>query len=65
MAFKENLKKKILTNRLSRTVCQSIGSPDSTRKIDKESMRKVPLFSRKEETWNSISESSNLGLEKS
>ncbi len=45
MAFKENLKKKILTNRLSRTVCQSIGSPDSTRKIDKESMRKLLALS--------------------
>ena len=45
MSFKENLKKKILTNRLSSTVCQSIGSPDSTRKIDKESMRKLLALS--------------------
>ena len=45
MSFKENPKKKILTNRLSRTVCQSIGSPDSTRKIDKESMRKLLALS--------------------
>jgi hypothetical protein len=41
MAFRENLKKKILTNRLSQTVCQSIGSPGSVKKIDKESMRKL------------------------
>lgn len=45
MALKENLKKKILTERLSRTVCQSIGSPGSTRKIDKESMRKLLALS--------------------
>ena len=45
MAFKENLKKKILTDRLSRTICQSIGSPGSTRKIDKESMRKLLALS--------------------
>jgi hypothetical protein len=41
VAFKENLKKKILTDRLSQTVCQSIGSPGSMQKIDKESMRKL------------------------
>ncbi len=45
MSFKENLKKKLLMNRLSSTVCQSIGSPDSTRKIDKESMRKLLALS--------------------
>ena len=41
MAFKENLKKKILTNRLSRTVSRSIGSSGSIKNIDKESMRKL------------------------
>ena len=45
MSFKENLKKKILMDRLSRTVRLSIGSPDSTRKIDKESMRKLLALS--------------------
>jgi hypothetical protein len=41
MAFKENLKKKILMDGLSRTVCQSIGSPGSTQKTDKESMQTI------------------------
>lgn len=46
MSFKENLKKKLLTDRLSSTVCQSIGgSPESMRKIDKESMRKLLALS--------------------
>jgi len=41
MSLKENLKKKILIDRLTRTVSLSIGSPGSTRKIDKENMRKL------------------------
>jgi len=41
MSLKENLKKKILIDRLSRIVAQSIGSPGSARKIDKENMRKL------------------------
>ena len=36
MSLKENLKKKILIDTLSRTVFRSIGPPGSSRKIDKE-----------------------------
>jgi hypothetical protein len=39
VSFKENLKKKMLIDTLSRTVCRSIGSPGTSRKIDKEAMR--------------------------
>lgn len=45
MSFKENLRKKILINSLSRTVSQSVGSPGGQRKIDKENMRKLISFS--------------------
>jgi hypothetical protein len=41
MSLKENLRKKILIDRISRTVAQSIGAPGSTRKIDKDNMRKL------------------------
>ena len=41
MSLKENLKRKILIDRLTRTVSLSIGVPGSTRKIDKESMRRL------------------------
>jgi len=45
MSFKENLRKKMLIDRLSRTVSQSIGSSGRPRKIDKENMRKLLSFS--------------------
>jgi hypothetical protein len=41
MSLKENLKKKMLIDRLSGTVSQSIGPLGSSRKIDKENMRKL------------------------
>lgn len=41
MSFKENLKKKILIDRLSKTVSPTIGSPEKHRKVDKETMRKL------------------------
>jgi hypothetical protein len=41
MSFIENLKQKILIDRLSRTVSQSVGAPGVSRKIDKETMRKL------------------------
>ena len=45
MSFKENLKKKLLINTLSRTVCRSIGSPGTSLKIDKEAMRRLMTLS--------------------
>jgi len=45
MSFKENLKKKMLIDHLSRTVSQSIGSSGQPRKIDEENMRKLLSFS--------------------
>ena len=41
MSFKENLKKKILIDRLSKIVSPTIGSPERHRKVDKETMRKL------------------------
>jgi hypothetical protein len=41
MSFKENLLKKISIQRLSRKVMESMGPPDSGRKIDKEAMREL------------------------
>jgi len=41
MSFKENLKKKMLIDTLSRTVSQSIGSPERPLKVDKETMRRL------------------------
>jgi len=41
MSFKENLLKKIKIDRMSKLVLNSIGTPDSGRKIDKETMRKL------------------------
>ena len=41
MSFKENLKKKMLIDRLSKTVSQSIGSPGRPWKLDKETMRRL------------------------
>ncbi len=41
MSFKENLRKKMLIDRLARTVSLSIGSPGSYRRVDKETMRKL------------------------
>jgi hypothetical protein len=41
MSFKENLKKKMLIDTLSRTVSQSIGSPERPWKVDKEAMRRL------------------------
>jgi len=44
MSLKENLKKKILIDRLSKAVSESIGPPGGSRKIDKENMRKLLSF---------------------
>jgi hypothetical protein len=41
MSFKENLKKKMLIDSLSKTVSPSIGSPGRSRKVDKATMRKL------------------------
>lgn len=41
MAFIENLKNKILIDTLSRTVSHSVGAPGISRKIDKETMRRL------------------------
>jgi hypothetical protein len=41
MSLKENLKKKILIDGLSRKISLTVGPPDSKRKVDKESMRKL------------------------
>lgn len=41
MSLKENLKKKILLDSLSRTVLQSTGLPGRPRKVDKENMRRL------------------------
>jgi transposase InsO family protein len=41
MSFKENLKKKMLIDTLSRTVSESIGSPERPWKVDKETMRRL------------------------
>lgn len=41
MSFKENLKKKMLIDSLSKTVSPSIGSPGRSRKVDKVTMRKL------------------------
>ena len=41
MSFIENLKQKVLIDRLSRTVSQSVGAPGVSRKIDKETMRRL------------------------
>ena len=41
MSFKDNLKTKMLIDRISKTVSQSIGSPGSPRKVDKKTMRRL------------------------
>jgi hypothetical protein len=41
MSFKENLKKKMLIDSLSKSVSQSIGSPGRPWKLDKETMRRL------------------------
>ena len=41
MSFKENLKKKMLIDRLSKTVSPTIGSSEKHRKVDKETMRRL------------------------
>lgn len=41
MSFKENLLKKIKIDKLTEKVLNSIGPPDSGRKVDKETMRKM------------------------
>ncbi|MBE9582313.1 MAG: hypothetical protein IMF18_11930 [Proteobacteria bacterium] len=45
MSFKENLKKKILIDRISRTVSLSVGPSGVSRKVDKESMRRLLALS--------------------
>jgi hypothetical protein len=46
MSFKENLLKKIRIDRMAGIVLDSIGPPDSGRKIDKETMRRMIEMSR-------------------
>jgi hypothetical protein len=41
MSFKENLKRKILIDSLTRTASQSVGAPGVSRKVDKETIRKL------------------------
>ena len=41
MSFKENLKKKILIDSLTRTASVSIGAPGRSRKVDKETIRRL------------------------
>jgi hypothetical protein len=41
MSFKENLRKKMLIDSLSKTVSLSIGSPGRSRKVDKATMRRL------------------------
>lgn len=41
MSFKENLRKKILIDRLLKTVSPSIGTPGRSRKVDKATMRQL------------------------
>lgn len=41
MSFKENLKRKMLIDTLSRTASVSIGAPGISRRVDKETMRKL------------------------
>lgn len=45
MSFKENLLKKISIQRLSKKVTESMGLPDSGRKIDKQAMRELLAMS--------------------
>lgn len=45
MSLKENLRKKILINTLSKTTSQSIGLPGKPRKLDKETMRRLLALS--------------------
>jgi hypothetical protein len=45
VSFKENLKKKIMIDRLSKTTVLSIGSQEIRRKIDKDAMRQLLAFS--------------------
>jgi hypothetical protein len=45
MSFKENLLKKISIQRLSKKVTESMGSPDSGRRIDKQAMRELLAMS--------------------
>jgi hypothetical protein len=51
MSFKENLKKKMLIDRISKNVAQTIGPPGVSRKVDKESMQRLlslsPFISEK------------------
>ncbi|MBU2621632.1 MAG: hypothetical protein KKD92_04875, partial [Proteobacteria bacterium] len=41
MSFKENLLKKIRIDKMAEKMLNSIGPPDSGRKVDKETMRKM------------------------
>ncbi|MDY6837932.1 MAG: hypothetical protein SWH78_08160 [Thermodesulfobacteriota bacterium] len=41
MSFKENLKRKMLIDSLTRTASQSVGAPGVHRKVDKETIRKL------------------------
>jgi len=45
MSFKENLKKKMLIDSLSKTVSQSIGPSGMSRRVDKETMRRLLALS--------------------
>ncbi|MBA3019127.1 MAG: hypothetical protein KJ550_13725 [Proteobacteria bacterium] len=68
MSFKENLLKKIKIDKMSKIVLNSIGSPDSGKKIDKETMRELlemsPYKFRKERDLDLYIKGAEEGIEK-
>ncbi|MBU4413716.1 MAG: hypothetical protein KJ976_01250 [Proteobacteria bacterium] len=68
MSFKENFLKKIKIDRMSKVVINSIGLPDSGRKIDKETMRELlemsPYKFRQERDLELYIKEAEEGIEK-
>ncbi len=68
MSFKENLLKKIKIDRMSKLVLNSIGNPDSGKKIDKETMRELlemsPYKFRRERDLDLYIKEAGNGIEK-
>lgn len=68
MSFKENLLKKIKIDRMSKLVLNSIGTPDSGKKIDKETMRELlemsPYKFRQERDLDLYIKEADNGIEK-
>ncbi|MBU4258448.1 MAG: hypothetical protein L6263_10855 [Desulfobacteraceae bacterium] len=68
MSFKENFLKKIKIDRMSKVVINSIGLPDSGRKIDKETMRELlemsPYKFRRERDLELYIKEAEEGIEK-